>query len=263
MGNKLIKDGIKNMGNNAKRKFLTGALYLALALTVVAILLTAVFTSNRKNAPPDADHFDIYYEASPNAAVTEELLPAAVTEEPAPVTTPPKTTAPADEPPSRDVAAGEEEAAEVAAPRPLIFAMPAQGYLINTHDEEMLVFSPTMNDYRVHVGVDIATSDGAAVMACAEGTIRNIYDDPLMGRCIAIDHGNGLVSYYKNLSEQTADGMSEGVKVSRGDIIGSVGATALIEISEEPHLHFEMTKSGSQVNPLDYIPYSESEIYEG
>ena len=54
---------------------------------------------------------------------------------------------------------------------------------------------------------------------------------------------------------QTAvpDGVKAGAAVKAGDKIGAVGDTALIEISEDPHLHFELYKDGVCENPLAHF----------
>jgi len=46
----------------------------------------------------------------------------------------------------------------------------------------------------------------------------------------------------------------EGSNVQKGDIIGSIGQTATIEMMEEAHLHFEIIENGINKNPLDYLP---------
>ena len=56
---------------------------------------------------------------------------------------------------------------------------------------------------------------------------------------------------YANLSEDTT--LKKGDKVSKGDKIGMIGNTALGDISEGEHLHFEMIKNGETVNPVDYL----------
>ena len=68
-----------------------------------------------------------------------------------------------------------------------------------------------------------------------------------------VDHGNGVVSIYKNLSKELAEGITQGAKVTAGQKLGTVGESALIESAEEPHLHFEMTYEGESVDPLTYI----------
>ncbi len=133
------------------------------------------------------------------------------------------------------------------------FSLPVSGKLLNVHDSELQVFSPTMNDYRVHLGVDIITSEGAPVYAAADGTVMQIWEDVRMGQCIAVKHNGDAVSIYKNVSAELPKGIIEGAKVKAGQQIATVGATAMVEIADEPHLHFEMTVGGLAVDPLEYF----------
>ena len=134
-----------------------------------------------------------------------------------------------------------------------VYLAPASGVVSKHHDDSLPVYSTTMNDWRVHEGVDIATEAGAPVKATARGTVSLIFSDPLMGECLTVDHGNGVVSIYKNLSKELASGIAQGTKVTAGQVLGTVGDTAMIESAEEPHLHFEMTYNGKSVDPLSYI----------
>ena len=133
------------------------------------------------------------------------------------------------------------------------FSLPVSGKLLNVHDSELQVFSPTMNDYRVHLGVDIITNEGAPVYAAADGTVMQIWEDVRMGQCIAVKHNGDAVSIYKNVSAELPKGIIEGAKVKAGQQIATVGATAMVEIADEPHLHFEMTVGGLAVDPLEYF----------
>ena len=133
------------------------------------------------------------------------------------------------------------------------FSLPVSGKLTKSHDAEMQVFSNTMQDYRVHLGVDICAEENASVSAVAAGTVVEVWEDALMGQCIALSHSGDAVSVYKNLSLTLPDGIEAGAEVKAGDVIGYVGDTAMTELADEAHLHFEMTVSGIQVNPLDYF----------
>ena len=133
------------------------------------------------------------------------------------------------------------------------FSLPVSGKLSTVHDSELQVFSPTMNDYRVHVGIDIIAEEGAPVYAVADGTVMQIWEDVRMGQCIAVKHNGDSVSIYKNVSVDLPAGIIEGAKVKAGQQIASIGATAMVEIADEPHLHFEMTVGGLAVDPLDYF----------
>ena len=133
------------------------------------------------------------------------------------------------------------------------FCAPTSGTIAKSHDSEMQVFSGTMNDYRVHLGLDIETSLNAPVCAAADGTVAEIWEDPLMGHCVALKHGGDAVSIYKNLAAEVAEGIEAGSKVEAGQVIAYVGESAMTELADEPHLHFELTVAGLQVDPLDYL----------
>lgn len=133
------------------------------------------------------------------------------------------------------------------------FILPVSGALSKKHDPTLQVYSTTMNDYRVHLGVDIVTEANAPVYAAADGTVSKIWKDPLMGYCIAVQHAGDCLTIYKNLAEELPDGMAEGIKVRSGQLLASVGESAMIEVAEEPHLHFEMTVGGLPVDPLEYF----------
>ena len=83
------------------------------------------------------------------------------------------------------------------------------------------------------------------------GTIKSIKNDPRYGLTIVIDHANGFQTIYSNLL--TSEFVVEGEKVEKGQSIGTVGNTAVFEIVDEPHLHFEILKNGIQEDPSIYI----------
>ena len=134
-----------------------------------------------------------------------------------------------------------------------IFTLPVSGQLYKGHDATIQVYSNTMGDYRVHLGVDIATPPEAPVFAAADGTVEKVWEDSMMGTCVAITHKDETVSIYKNLAKELAEGIAAGATVKQGDEIGRVGDTAVVEMADEPHLHFEVTVKGLSVDPLDFF----------
>ena len=98
-----------------------------------------------------------------------------------------------------------------------------------------------------HNGIDIAAPTGTGVYAYASGTVISVSQNNTLGKYIAIDHGNGLVTRYLHLSKFN---VNKGDKVGTGDRIGSVGNTGY---STGSHLHFEVLKNGSYQNPWNYI----------
>jgi murein DD-endopeptidase MepM/ murein hydrolase activator NlpD len=115
-----------------------------------------------------------------------------------------------------------------------------------------------MADYRVHLGVDMATAPEAPVYAAADGKVEKIWEDSMMGTCVALTHKDETVSIYKNLAKELAEGITAGAAVKQGQQLGIVGDTAVVEMADEPHLHFEVTAKGLSVDPLDY--FSEKDV---
>ncbi len=132
------------------------------------------------------------------------------------------------------------------------YVMPVSGNM-GEFDNKAIVFSETMKDYRVHNGVDIEAAAGTNVLAFASGTVKSVYDDALMGKVVEIDHGDGLISVYKNLDDDIPSTVVAGASIAAGDVIGKVGTTALAESAQEPHLHFEVCFENESVDPKAYL----------
>ena len=131
--------------------------------------------------------------------------------------------------------------------------MPVHGEIAKEFTEDVAVYSLTMNDYRVHQGIDIAAPVGTNVTACADGVVERVWLDPFYGQCVEINHGGNIKSQYANLSADLPRGMEAGVTVLAGDVIGGVGETMIIEMADSEHLHFSMTVDGVYVDPTDYM----------
>ena len=65
------------------------------------------------------------------------------------------------------------------------------------------------------------------------------------------------------LNNGRINGATSGVTVKQGQQLGSVGDTALIEMTDEPHLHFEVTENGEQVDPLTFFSDEDREALSG
>ncbi len=154
--------------------------------------------------------------------------------------------------PEPDVEEKEEESITAGAkPITLIMDKVMEGEIVLPFSLETLVHSKTLNDWRVHNGIDVAAKSGDAVKAVADGKVSDAYFDPQMGYTIIIDHGSGLESVYQNLA--SCDMVSRGDGVSRGQVIAAVGNSAAAEMLDESHLHFAVKAGGDFVNPLDFM----------
>ena len=232
------------MEHNAKRKIVGGIIYVVGAFMLVTLLCVAIITALTGGLQKAGE------KSAPDTSLTEPATdkPTQKPEEPAEDTL--------------DVIGkaqeGEGEAKPSGVPvesTPESYVMPVGGYISKHHDLELAVYSLTMDDYRVHSGIDIECGVGQEVAAFADGTVSNIRRDPFMGYCMTIEHSGGMKSHYMNLSASAAEGVAEGSTVSCGQIIGYVGESAAIEAAQSPHLHFEVTVNGAKVDPLDYFEY--------
>lgn len=133
----------------------------------------------------------------------------------------------------------------------LKFVQPVEGEIVKEFAKDNLVYSKTLEEWVTHLGVDIKADKTAVVKAAEDGVIRSIKNDPRYGLTVVINHDNGYQTVYANLL--TAEFVVEGESVTKGQTIGTVGNTATFEITDEPHLHFEILKDSENVDPSIYI----------
>lgn len=230
--------------NKLKQVRINRAVYLSsvvilVALAVVLAITAATNRANLDSAPSDTGNATENGTQTPNEPQTDETAPGT------------------DAPAAPSVGSVPE------------MALPVTGKLEQKHSVDVQVFSPTMQDYRIHLGIDISTEENAPVCAVADGTVANIWEDPMMGWCVALNHAGDCVTVYKNLAEGMAEGLEVGAAIKQGELIGYVGDSAMMEIAQESHLHLEMTVAGLQVDPLEYFSeavlatLTEDTAYEG
>ena len=130
--------------------------------------------------------------------------------------------------------------------------IPVFGTVSKDFADKELIYSATLDEWTTHMGIDIKTEEGSPVRAAMDGVVYEVKDDPQLGLTIVIDHGNNVYTKYGNLS--TLDMVTKGKNVKKGDVISGVGKTALYEIVEDPHLHFEVIKDGKNIDPRAYLP---------
>jgi murein DD-endopeptidase MepM/ murein hydrolase activator NlpD len=106
---------------------------------------------------------------------------------------------------------------------------------------------PVLGYRRFHAGLDFAGSYGSKIRAADSGTVIFAGWYGGYGRAVIIDHGKGITTLYGHTSELY---VTEGQTVERGQAIAAVGSTGL---STGPHLHFEVRRNGTPVNPADYL----------
>ena len=169
-----------------------------------------------------------------------------------PITTPSQSTAAPQTSSAAEVTAEEPPVSEAnnffaaRAPR----ALPIQGEIINAYSDGELVKSETLNLWQTHDGIDISAEQGTDIKAAGEGTVLNVWEDPLWGICLSVDHEDGYVSNYCGVDKNVP--VSIGQKVACGDVIAKTGNTAECECKLPPHLHFEVKKDGEFIDPVKF-----------
>ena len=98
-----------------------------------------------------------------------------------------------------------------------------------------------------HPGIDIAVASGSYVRAAGGGEVVEAAEDPVYGRFVLIDHGNGLWSRYGHALYLV---VTRGQSVRRGEVIAISGSTGR---STAPHLHFEILRNGRPIDPLSMV----------
>ena len=133
----------------------------------------------------------------------------------------------------------------------LSFQKPVEGDITREFAQENLVYSETLEEWVTHNGIDIKADKTTVVKASEAGVIKSIKNDPRYGLTIVIEHDDVYQTVYSNLL--TSEFVVEGETVEKGQSIGTVGNSAVFEIADEPHLHFEILKNGIQEDPSIYI----------
>ncbi len=106
---------------------------------------------------------------------------------------------------------------------------------------------PINGSFAFHRGIDFAGSTGDAVVAVAAGVVSFAGVRSGYGNVIEINHGNGYVTRYGHNNRNL---VPVGTMVTRGEVVAAMGSTGH---STGPHVHFEVLKNGSAIDPLSYI----------
>ena len=105
-------------------------------------------------------------------------------------------------------------------------------------------YHPILHFTRFHAGVDFGASWGSPIVAAGDGQVAAAGWAGGYGRQVRIAHGGGIVTSYSHMSQIVAQ---PGSFVHAGQLIGYVGSSGL---STGPHLHYEVLRGGTPINPL-------------
>ena len=221
--------------------------YIVLALCLVAIGISGWFLfsslTGEQEEQPVGGTASITVTPAPTPAATVTPVKPTVTATPSPTATVPA------------VAAATPSATVQPTPTPksapTSLTWPVQGEVLTNYSVETLAYDVTMADWRTHAGLDIAVAAGTEVRAPASGVVVEVTEDVMLGTTVVIDHGGDLTTTCANLASVPT--VEVGDEVTVGDIIGSVGDTAIAESALPSHLHFSVEREGQSVDPMELL----------
>ncbi len=213
-------------------KLVGNKLFITLLVFAIAIILiSAMFSRNAKQVAHNQEEPSGEMPVISNVEAVNTTIPVEEAEE---------VIAPVEE----EAEVTEEVMAEIT------YKLPVAGQLQKKFSVDELLWDETMEDWRTHNGIDIAGDIGTVVDTCAPGKVLESYEDEMYGFVVKIQHGDGVVTVYKNL-EKTV--VKKDDTVDEGQMIGTVGEKGAFEMAQKPHLHFEVIVEGKNINPLEFI----------
>ena len=132
----------------------------------------------------------------------------------------------------------------------LSFQCPVNGTVSQEYSDTVLVWNETLAQFQVHAGVDFVADD-LSVFASEKGTVSEVGYDYLNGHYVTVDHEDGYQTRYYSLDENLQ--VEKGDTVVKGQLLGTMSASRGSESLAGNHLHFEMSKDGKTVNPLEVL----------
>jgi murein DD-endopeptidase MepM/ murein hydrolase activator NlpD len=120
------------------------------------------------------------------------------------------------------------------------FGWPVHGRISSRYGNR---YHPIFRRRMMHTGLDIAARTGSPIRAALGGRVSYAGWKGGYGRAVIIEHANGYETLYGHCSKIL---VKRGQTVKRGEEIAKVGSTG---VSNGPHVHFEVKKSGKRVNP--------------
>ena len=223
------------------RFFAGKGFYIVLALCVIVIGISAYSLAVSGTDAPDGLNAGMSA-ARQSERPAESSQPPVSTEAPKPV----------EAPEAEDVIAEGTLTQDDEWPEQTVWRWPVSGEIERGYSVEALSYDVTMADWRTHDGIDILAPQGEVVVAAGDGEVVSVTQDDLYGTTVVIDHGEGIKTTYSNLADTPT--VAAGDMVKGGDVIGSVGKTALCEIGQGSHMHFAMSRDGASIDPTVYLP---------
>ncbi len=129
------------------------------------------------------------------------------------------------------------------------FEKPISGKISREFNIDELIYFEAIEEWRTHQGIDIQPDGDLNVYSSYDGVVDKVNRNSIVGVEIVINHGNDILTVYNCLSSSA---VKLGDNVKKGQKIGTLGVIENIEMSEVPHLHYEIIVKGKNYDPSSY-----------
>lgn len=129
------------------------------------------------------------------------------------------------------------------------FEKPIEGTIAREFNINELIYYEAIEEWRTHQGIDIKPDGNLNVYSSFGGVVEKVDNSSVMGVEIVINHGNDIFTVYSCMSSTS---VKVGDNVTKGQKIGTLGAIENIEMSEVPHLHYEIIVKEKNYDPTSY-----------
>ena len=130
-------------------------------------------------------------------------------------------------------------------------APPVDGEIVFGFAVDRLLYSVTLDQWTTHAAVDIKADAGTPVKCVFAGTVERVYKDDALGYTVVVQHANDRTTVYGNLGENVR--VKVGDRLNAGDVVGTVGTSAISECALPAHLHFAVLVDGKAKDPAKYV----------
>ena len=226
--------------------------YIALVLCLIVIGGAILLLTLRKEPEPEMNAQKEEPQSDPIVIVGQslderlgDLLHAPTVDPKAPARTPLPTPVPTPIPtPVPSPSAKTASTTSKAAP-------PVQGEIVFGYAVDKLLYSVTLDQWMTHDAVDIKADAGTPVKCVFAGTVERVAKDDALGYTVTVQHANSRTTVYANLNSDVR--VKVGDRLNAGDVIGTVGTSAISECALPPHLHFAIYVDGTPKDPKKYV----------
>lgn len=231
-----MKEKTNTTSTTSKKRWMYSIIIAVCALLLIAAtVLTVYFVTTGRNEILDQPPID----NNPPGGEEPDDPAGSGTEDP-PEGENPGTPENPDDPPQGEPSGGERVA----------FVKPVEATACSVEYEE-IYNNTSLNRWYKHYAVDYAADAGTPVFAMADGTVREISYESVLGNYVVLEHEGGITTLYRFV--EPASNLKVGDKVTQGQTIATVAEAYGTEYKDGTHLHLEMKLNNVSVDPKDYI----------